>query len=96
MKINHFDLIETFLNLSTFYSIDSMMINAEIYMLQSIQMKLILLCVWAEPAVLGRNRLTHIHYTIQCIGQGISLKITHDLNHDFTFYCTHNQLCVPQ
>jgi hypothetical protein len=23
-------------------------------------------------------------------------KITHDLNHDLTFYCTHNQLCVPQ
>ena len=22
--------------------------------------------------------------------------ITHDLNHDLTFYCTHNQLCVPQ
>ena len=23
-------------------------------------------------------------------------EITHDLNHDLTFYCTHNQLCVPQ
>ena len=22
--------------------------------------------------------------------------ITHDLNHDLIFYCTHNQLCVPQ
>ena len=22
--------------------------------------------------------------------------ITHDLIHDLTFYCTHNQLCVPQ
>ena len=21
---------------------------------------------------------------------------THDFNHDLTFYCTHNQLCVPQ
>ena len=38
-------------------------------------------------------------YTIQCMGKGITLKvkeITHDLNHDLTFYCTHNQLCVPQ
>ena len=38
-------------------------------------------------------------YIIQCMGQGISLKnekITHDLNHDLIFYCTHNQLCVPQ
>ena len=23
-------------------------------------------------------------------------EITHDLNHNLTFYCTHNQLCVPQ
>ena len=33
------------------------------------------------------------------MGQGISLKsekITPDLNHDLIFYCTHNQLCVPQ
>ena len=22
--------------------------------------------------------------------------MTHDLNHDLTFYCTHNQMCVPQ
>ena len=22
--------------------------------------------------------------------------ISHDLNHDLIFYCTHNQLCVPQ
>ena len=60
--------------------------------LQTIQMKLILLCVMAERAVLGiakngfkiqiwnSNRLTHI----QCIGQGISLKNEtkkkHDLN----------------
>ena len=21
---------------------------------------------------------------------------THDLNYDLSFYCTHNQLCVPQ
>ena len=44
------------------------------------------------------------------MGPGISLKsernndciklealvITHDLNHDLTFYCTDNQLGVPQ
>ena len=23
-------------------------------------------------------------------------EITHDSNHDLTFYCTHNQLCVPK
>ena len=23
-------------------------------------------------------------------------KIIHDLNHGLTFYCIHNQLCVPQ
>ena len=23
-------------------------------------------------------------------------EITHDFNHHLTFYCTHNQLCVPQ
>ena len=23
-------------------------------------------------------------------------EITHYLNHDLTFYCTHNQFCVPQ
>ena len=23
-------------------------------------------------------------------------EITHDLNHDLTFYCRHYQLCVPQ
>jgi hypothetical protein len=48
--------------------------------LQTIQMKLILSCVWAEPAVLGSTKTalkfkyeinTH---TIQCMGQDISLK----------------------
>ena len=29
------------------------------------------------------------------MGQGISLKSARN-NHDLTFYCTHNQLCVPQ
>ena len=51
--------------------------------LQSIQMKLILLCVWAERAVLGsaKNALKFKYeisiantHTIQCMGQGISLK----------------------
>ena len=23
-------------------------------------------------------------------------EMTHDLKHDLTFYCTHNQFCVPQ
>jgi hypothetical protein len=32
-------------------------------------------------------------YSIQCMGQGISLKSE---RHYLTFYCTHNQLCVPQ
>ena len=51
--------------------------------LQTIQMKLILLCVWAEPAILGSAK-TAIKF---------KYEITHDLNHDL-FYCTHNQLCV--
>ena len=51
--------------------------------LQTIQMKLILLCVWAELAVLGSAKTGlkfkyEIYlantYTIQCMGQGISLK----------------------
>ena len=33
-------------------------------------------------------------HTIQCMGHGISLN--HDLNHDLTFYCIHNQLWMPQ
>ena len=52
--------------------------------LQTIQMKLILLCVWAEPAVLGSAKTAlkfiykiEIGYypsTIQCMGQFISFK----------------------
>ena len=52
--------------------------------LQTIQMKLILLCVWAEPAVLGSTKTAlkftykiYIGYylcTIQCMGQFISFK----------------------
>ena len=51
--------------------------------LQTIQMKLILLWVWAERAVLGRAKtalkfkyeIKYANtYTIQCMGQGISLK----------------------
>ena len=37
-------------------------------------------------------------HTIQCMGQGISLQSeekAHDLNRDLTFYCIHNQLCMP-
>ena len=26
----------------------------------------------------------------------VSERKTHDLNHNLTFYCTHNQLCAPQ
>jgi hypothetical protein len=60
-------------------------------------MKLILLRVWAEPAISGSTKtalkfkykfkLANTH-TIQCMGQDISLKSemkTHDLNHDLTF-----------
>ena len=52
--------------------------------LHTIQMKLILLCVWAEPAVLSsaKTALKFIYkiqigyylYTIQCMGQFISFK----------------------
>ena len=51
--------------------------------LQTIQLKLILLCVWAEPAVLStaKTALKYKYeiyvgytYTIQWMGQGISLK----------------------
>ena len=49
---------------------------------QTIETKLILICVWAERAVLGTAKT--------------AWEITQDLNHDLTFYCTHNQLCVPQ
>ena len=41
-------------------------------------MKLTLLCVWAEPAVLGSAKIAlkfkYEIYTIQCMWQGISLK----------------------
>ena len=79
--------------------------------LQTIQIELILLCVWAEPADLGSaktalkliqiwnlDRLTHI-LQFNVWGRVYAWKvkeITHDLNHDLTFYYTHNQLCVPQ
>ena len=53
-------------------------------LLQTIQMKLILLCVWAEPAVLGSTKtalkfkykiqIGYYSYTIQCMGQFISFK----------------------
>ena len=45
--------------------------------LHTIQMKLILLCVWADQAVLGSAKTVLKQastYTIQCMRQGISLK----------------------
>ena len=38
-------------------------------------------------------------YTIQCMGQGMSLKSEMkimDKIKSYSFYCTHKQLCVPQ
>ena len=38
-------------------------------------------------------------FNLECIFSQKTWKvkeITHDLNHDLTFYCKHNQLCVPQ
>ena len=43
------------------------------------------------------NRLTHIQFNV--CGRVYAWKvkeITHNWNHDLTFYCTHNRLCVPQ
>ena len=58
-------------------------------------MKLMILSVWAERAVLGSAKTAlkfkyeiQKDYTIYCLGQGISLKSErkkHDLNHDLTF-----------
>jgi hypothetical protein len=47
--------------------------------LQTIQIKLILFCVWADWAVLGSAKTALKFklvktYTIQCMGQDISLK----------------------
>ena len=72
---------------------------------QTIQVKLTLLCVWAERAVLVSAKTTlkfkyeiQIGYTntIQCMWHKAVKEITHDLNHDLTFYCIHNQLCTLQ
>ena len=71
-------------------------------------MKLILLCVWTEQAVLGSAKTAlklkheieiayHIHKSMYGAEAAWKVKeITHDLNHDLTFYCIHNQLSVPQ
>ena len=52
-------------------------------------MKHILLCVWAEPAVLGSTTTAlKFTYEIQCMGQDISLKNerkTCALSHDLSF-----------
>ena len=43
--------------------------------LQTIQMKLIILCVWAERAVLGSAKtVLKFKYKIQCMWQSIRLK----------------------
>ena len=76
--------------------------------LQTIQMKLILLCVWAEPAVLGsaksalkfkyKTQIGYNSYTIQCMGQDISLKSKRKnpwFKPWFNILCTHIQMCVP-
>ena len=75
-------------------------------MLQTIQMKL--LCVWAEQVVsVSAKTALKFKYEIQIVKhicnslyeQGINLKserieITHDLNHDLTFYCTQSIMCA--
>ena len=48
--------------------------------LHTIQMKLILVCVWAEPAVLGSTKT--------------ALKFKYEIQ--IGIFSTHNQLCVPQ
>jgi hypothetical protein len=56
-------------------------------------MKLILLCVWAERAILDSAKTALIFKHEICLK---SERKNHDLHQDLTFYCTHNQLCVPQ
>ena len=95
--------------LTTFYILGrNMLIDYRV--LQTIQMKLILLCVWAEVVVLGSTyvNLSKIQiwnvnrpntHTIQCMGQDISLKSEKKnpcFKPWFHIFCTHNQLCVPQ
>ena len=75
--------------------------------LQTIQMKLILLCVWAEPAVLGsaKTALKFIYkiyigyylYTIQCMEQFISFKSKINnpwFNPWFILLHTHSNVCA--
>ena len=71
-------------------------------------MKLILLCVWAEPAVLGsaKTALKFIYkiqigyylYTIQCMGQFMSFKSKIKkpwFNPWFIWLHTHSNVCAP-
>ena len=44
------------LNLGTFKIPDDRAVTNTYRVLQTIQMKLILLCVWAEPAILGSTK----------------------------------------
>ena len=61
--------------------------------LQTIQMKLLLLCVWAEPAVLSSTK-TALKLKYEIIGNWIyGAGYKNDLNHDLAFYCTHNCVC---
>ena len=75
--------------------------------LQTIQMKLILLCVWAEPAVLGSTKtalkfiykiqIGYYLYTIQCMGQFISFKSKINnpwFNPWFILLHTHSNVCA--
>ena len=75
--------------------------------LQTIQMKLILLCVWAEPAVLGsaktalkliyKIQIGYYSYTIQCMGQFISFKSEINnpwFNPWFILLHTHSNVCA--
>ena len=70
--------------------------------LQTFQMKLIFLCVWAELAVLGSTKTAlkfKYEIWIQCMGQDISLKSKRKnpwFKPWFNIFCTHNQVCVPQ
>ena len=83
-------------------------IQSYIYqVLQTIQMKLILLCVWAEPAVLGSAKtalkfiykiwIGYYSYTIQCMGQFISFKSEINnpwFNPWFILLHTHSNVCA--
>ena len=75
--------------------------------LQTIHMKLILLCVWAESAVLGsaktalkfmyKIQIGYYSYTIQCMGKFISFKSEINnpwFNPWFILLHTHSNVCA--